>query len=335
MAYFQERRGMIIQGIPIDFPQFRKLPIDIQLLVFEQAAIVAAEDLPGMYGFNCEPYKSDNDSPSEEENSVALFKPNPHIARAGESLRILMRTCKTARKAAINITGGCLEVFYENKQGYANQQRHTFMPFDFEHATFGVDIARLPYTRSVLLGPVQVQSCVYGMDFAPRVKNLMVVVGALSVGCPKQRADLCKFVARFANITSCILINGDAWIKGDDFYKNSAAFQRGVYKLRSSGHAVDIQSTIRPNGARVTKLASYPTGKDARTPNLKSQDSRPGMVASSIEQATAELAALEQETRGWQTWLSARVRLQSTNEEDDPSATDSSKVSCEFLLTKE
>ncbi|KAJ4414593.1 hypothetical protein N0V82_007835 [Gnomoniopsis sp. IMI 355080] len=177
------------------FPQFHKFCAEIQTLIFEHVAIVAAEDLPDTYMFEFKVCQDGGDT-------VGSFRPSPTLDDANKSVRILMQTCRAAHQAVINM--GVLEVVYKKDcdlQDNSKQLRYAVMPFNYERSTF---FANIRYDLAT------VRLCTRGFDFATRVKNLTLVVSPDITGV-RELEDVCKIVERFPNVENCTLINYVFW----------------------------------------------------------------------------------------------------------------------------
>lgn len=154
------------------FPQFRGFPAEVQVLVFEQAMLATAEELPDVYKFEFIGKGSDL--------TVALVSPSPQLTRACETVRGLMQTCRAALEAVINVSGGKLRVGHKKMDEYRQLIRYEYLPFNFERSTFCADLTQetLPFGPDGLGGKRTLvgQPALRGLHFAPRVKNLSLIV---------------------------------------------------------------------------------------------------------------------------------------------------------------
>lgn len=351
-----------------DFPQFRSFPAEIQVLVFEQAVLTTAEELPDKYKFEFTVQGSDL--------NVVLVSPSPQLTRACEIVRSLMQTCRAALETVINVTGGKLRVGHKKVDENRQVIRYEYLPFDFEHSTFCIELIhkKMPFGPDVLGGKraLMVQPALRGLDFAPRLKNLSLIVSGACICDPKYRDDICKLIKFFPNLTKCTLVSEVYWSKtggilqrghdperkrrakdvfarnsfwGINFYKATSHYHHSLNKVQEltgsfvEFHSMCDQTTSMKNPAS-SVFGQLVDGLDELDkPAAKSHDVHEQTIQ---EPTTLDHVGFVEHALDWMDtkkfddgrylcWVSLTIHLQRTVEKDDSSALDGASYDALFL----
>lgn len=342
------------------FTQFRDFPAEVQVLVFEQAVLATAEELPDLYKFEfiC----------NGSNMTVALVSPSPQLTRACETVRSLMQTCRAALEAVISVTGGKLRVGHKKMDEGRQLIRYEYLPFDFERSTFCVDLVykTLPFGPDDSSGKraLVVRPALPSLHFTPRVKNLSLIVGSASVLGPKYREKVSNLIKFFPQLTNCTLICERYWRKttvlgqsGDDYeqqYRAKDAFARNswwgltFYKDISCYHrSLDIVRELTDSFVELHSM--YDSTTSAKNPafsvssqlddGLDELDKLSGKSYDEPEQMTQKPTTLDDvgvvghaldwvgaklfgDDGSWLCWVSVKIHLQRTAKKDGSSALD-------------